>query len=128
MRRLLISVVITVLTFIFASPAALAFNQRINVYASVPPMRAVYVDDAGDLIKIAGNTSQNIEPTVYDQQNKQVQMTESIKSQYEQFLKSHDYKLEASKIYDINPVSVSILPNTETITVSASPDHLSLSF
>jgi hypothetical protein len=103
-----------------AAPAtSLAFNTRITVYASVPQMRLIYVNKAGMVTKIGGNTSQNITPQVYDENNHAVAMTESISQQYQQFLQLHNNKLEASKIYYINPVSVNNHPNTQTIKIES---------
>lgn len=108
--------------------AAQDYNHVITVYASVPQQRGVYVDQAGNLIKVAGNTTANITPTVFTTDNKSLTMTDAIMNQYQQFLKQHQYHLEAGKIYVINPVTVNSQPNTETIKIpTAKPQPLTLS-
>lgn len=119
--------VVFLLTWLVSAPAVSAFNTRITVYASVPEMRAVYVNKAGYITKVAGNTPNNIQPRVYDENNQIIAMTDTINQQYQQFLQSHGGKLQASKIYEINPVSVSNLPNTQSVQVNGSQTHLALS-
>lgn len=99
--------------------SAMAFNQRITVYASVPQMRYIYVNKDGIITKIAGNTSNNIEPKVVDENNQPLTMTESIKQQYQQFLKSHNWHLEASKIYKVNPLRVNEEISQQKIEVAS---------
>lgn len=128
MRRFVLGLLgLPIIFALLVATPALAFNQRITVYASVPLMRAIYVDDSGNLVKVAGNTAQNIDPTVYNLQNKPLQLTDSIKSQYELFLKQHNNHLEASKIYLINPIIVNTATNNQSITVADQPTRLSLS-
>jgi hypothetical protein len=128
MRRFLLGFLAApVLAVLLFSSPALAFNQRITVYASVPMMRNIYVDQSGQIIKVVGNTSDNIEPRVYNELNKEIAMTDSVKNQYDQFLKQHAGHLEASKTYIVNPVMVIDAPNTQSITISPSPEKLSLS-
>lgn len=100
-------------------PAA-AYNQRITVYAVVPPQRVVFIDEAGSIYKIAGNTSDNIEPKVLDGRNQPTEMTDAIMKQYQNFLQLHGGRLEAGKIYNVNPVSVDTSVNEQTIGLAIS--------
>jgi len=113
---------------IAAAPAAGAqvFNTRLTVYASVPQMRAIYLDDYGAPYKVAGNTSQNIKPKVIDAYNREVGMTQYIQKVYDQFLDSQGGKLGAGKTYTINPITINTDQNTQIITVSPEPQQLSV--
>jgi hypothetical protein len=108
-----------ILAAIAGTPSvALAFNQQITVYASVPEMRNIYVNKAGNITKIVGNTAKNIEPTVLDENNQTLIMTESISKQYEAFLKAHHNHIEASKYYYLNPLTVNSQPNNQNIKIN----------
>lgn len=89
-------------------PAAHAqeFNHRITVYASVAQQRGIYTNNSGLITRISGNTSNNVEPMVFNENNKIIAMTDSIQNQYMAFLKAHDYHLMAGETYYLNPVSV----------------------
>ncbi len=102
---------------ITAPAGALAYNQRIIVYASVAPQRAIYVNEEGFITKVAGNTSENIEPRVAGKSNETLTMTESISRQYQSFLDEHKGRLEAGKEYKVNPVTVDTTPNTQDILI-----------
>jgi hypothetical protein len=119
--------VLSIATVVAPSHKASAFNQRIIVYATVVQQRAVYVGSDGMIYKVAGNTSDNITPVAYDQNNKQLEMTDSILQQYDSFLKQHNYKLEAGKVYKVNSLQVNAAVNEQTITVTAAPEKVSLS-
>jgi hypothetical protein len=125
--RGIIAVFLTIAGFITAPGSALAFNQRITVYANVPEMRIIYVSDAGFITKVGGNTSNNIEPQVYNEKSQVIPMTDAINQQYQKFLDEHQGKLQASKIYEVNPVSVDTAVNTQSIKVEQQPVVLSLS-
>ena len=96
---------------------AYAFNQQITVYATVPQMRVIYINEYGYILNVGGNTTENIQPKVFDQHNNEVPMTAAIQKQYDRFLKLHNYSLEASVIYNLNPVTVNNQPNLQTIIV-----------
>lgn len=117
-KKFLFLVFLLLGVFISSTPA-LAYNQQLTIYATVPPLRAIYVDAYGNIIKIGGNTSENIPPTVYDQKNQPVAMTSTIQDQYQQFLLMHGGRLQASKIYDVNPLTISLAPNTQKIMVNS---------
>jgi uncharacterized RmlC-like cupin family protein len=125
--RVLIAGFLVLSGFVITPGSAWAFNQQITVYAAVPQMRNIYVDGAGIIIKIVGNTSQNIEPKVYDEHNQPVAMTGSISRQYQQFLNEHQGHIDAGKFYYINPVVIDNSINTQTIQVESNRKILSLS-
>lgn len=100
-----------------ASASGFAYNQKIIVYASVAPQRAVYVNEGGFITKVAGNTSENIEPRIIGENNQTLTMTEAIRLQYQAFLNLHHGRLQASKEYKVNPVWVDTTPNTQKILV-----------
>jgi hypothetical protein len=105
--------------FLAIVPDAAAYNQRIIVYAVVPPLRAIYLNDSGTVIKVVGNTSDNIEPAVYNSQNLVVQMNESIKNQYDRFMASQAWHLKAGQAYEVNPIYVNTDMNNQTITIDS---------
>ena len=98
---------------------AQGFNHTITVYASVAEQRAVYLDESGNIIKVAGNTSDNVTPIVFDPNNKAVAMTPEVQRQYDDFLKLNNGRLQAGKIYNINPITVSAVPNTQIIEINS---------
>jgi len=51
--------------------SAQEYNHIITVYAAVPEQRVIYIDETGNIIKIAGNTTKNITPMVLGPQNKE---------------------------------------------------------
>jgi hypothetical protein len=102
-----------------AAPAAMAYNQTITVYATVLPQRVVHIDGSGNITRVAGNTADNIEPRVTDENNHPSAITDSIRQQYQRFLESHGNHLEAGKIYTVNPVSISPAPNTQVIEINS---------
>lgn len=116
--RVLISLFIVV-AGIFAPASALAFNTRITVYASVAEMRNIYVNKAGRITKIAGNTSRNIPPGAFDENNRPLQLTDDMELQYEAFLKSHNYYLSAGKYYYPVPSATDTKPGIQTIRISS---------
>lgn len=120
MRRFLPALVFLLMAFLATPSVASAqeYNHIITVYASVAEQRAIYLNESGNIIKIAGNTVKNLAPTVFDSNNKEIAMTPAVQSQYDNFLKQHGYHLEASKIYKLNPVTIDLTPNTQTIGVS----------
>ena len=121
-------VILFLLATEFLAPAsALAFNNKITVYASVPQMRIIYVTTDGLVYKIAGNTSSNIDPLVYDQNNQPVAMTDAIMNQYKNFMELHNWHLAASQVYEVNPVTVSNQPNSQQIVVNDRSPDLALS-
>jgi hypothetical protein len=128
MRRLLLWVFLFAAAVLFFSGSqSLAYNTQITVYASVPMMRVIYVDESGNITKVLGNTTQNIDPKVYDEHNQLISMTSQIQDQYNKFLKAHGGHLEASKIYVVNPIKVSNQPISQTIDISAASQSLTLS-
>lgn len=88
---------------IFSPTGVLAFNQRLTVYASIAQQRGIYINSSGLIIKVAGNTSNNVQPMVFNEAGQTVAMTEPIQSQYQAFLKAHDYHLQAGETYLLNP-------------------------
>jgi hypothetical protein len=83
-------------------------RQPITVYANVPAMRNIYVDKAGFITKIVGNTDQNVAPRVFDDElNKPQPMTDSIMRQYQQFITQHGV-LEAGKTYTLSHEAASV--------------------
>ncbi|HET7528760.1 MAG TPA: hypothetical protein VFJ84_00840 [Candidatus Saccharimonadales bacterium] len=86
------------------SAAAQQYNRTITVYAYVPEMRGIYIDNSGKLIKVAGNTGRDITPQAFDASGKLIAMASSYMSQYQAFLAQHGGRLEAGKIYTIKRV------------------------
>jgi hypothetical protein len=128
MRRLLLWVFIFAAAILFfGGSQSLAYNTQITVYASVPMMRVIYLDESGNITKVLGNTTQNIDPKIYDEHNQPVSMTSQIQDQYNKFLKAQGGHLEASKIYVVNPIKVSNHPVNQTIDISAASQSLTLS-
>lgn len=98
--------------------SAQEFNHVITVYASVPEQRGIYVDKAGHIIKVAGNTASNITPQVFSADNQTMPMNDSVQRQYDKFLKDHDYRLIAGKVYVLNQViTVDSAADSRTIKV-----------
>lgn len=126
MRRILSAAFSFLIAFLAIAPAAGAqeYNHKITVHAVVPELRVIYLDQSGNIIKIAGNTTANIVPTVLDSNNQPATLTPAIQSQYDNFLRLHGGRLQASKTYNVNPVSVNIAMNNLTIEVNSI--HLSL--
>jgi hypothetical protein len=111
---------ISVVGWLASAPSAMAFNHHITVYAQVPQMRSVYVDKAGLITKIAGNTSENITPKVYDDEFNQPQpLTDSVMRQYQQFLDEHKV-LEAGKTYDVGHEVGAHALDSHQVTIDAS--------
>ena len=108
-----------IIASIAAAPAAVAYNHIITVYAAVLEQRAVYLDSSGSIVKVAGNTSNNVTPVVFDPNNKAVAMTPEVQRQYDDFLKLNNGRLQAGKIYNINPITVSAAPNTQLIGINS---------
>jgi hypothetical protein len=108
------------------TPQALAYNQTITVYATVLPQRVLYIDESGTIVRVAGNTIDNIEPVAYDKNNQPVTITDSIMQQYQRFLMSHGNHLEASKVYTVNPIVVDTSANNQTISLQSTPIRLTL--
>jgi hypothetical protein len=129
MRRFLIIVGGFVCPLLLPSIAsAQEFNHTITVYATVPEQRAIYLDQYGAVIKIAGNTTRNVQPKVYDSSNREAPVSPDIQRQYDDFLRQHGGKLEASRIYNINPLKVDNSTQTQKISVNnrSLPINLSL--
>jgi hypothetical protein len=125
-RRLLSIVISAIGPFLLLGASASAFNTRITVNAAVPEIRAVYVNKDGFVYKVAGNTSNNVEPRVYDESNKILAMTESIKTQYDNFMEQHGWHLQASKEYSVNLLSVNTRAESAAIIVESSKLSLDL--
>jgi hypothetical protein len=128
MRRFFVIVGAASLAIFLVPVAAYAqeFNHTITVYAVVPEQRVIYLDQYGAVIKIAGNTTRNIQPKVYDSSYREVPMSPAVQELYDAFLKQHDYHLIAGKIYAVNPLSVNNTPSSQTISL-ANPQKLALS-
>jgi len=122
MRRYLLAVSVWLIIGLWLplKAGAQGFNHTITVYASVREQRVIYLDESGNLIKVAGNTTKNITPVVLDPNNKEVAMTPSIQQQYDSFLKQHDDKLQASAVYKVNTIAVNLKPNTQIIEINTS--------
>ena len=108
-----------IIASIAAAPAAVAYNHIITVYAAVLEQRAVYLDSSGSIVKVGGNTSNNVTPVVFDPNNKAVAMTPEVQRQYDDFLKLNNGRLQAGKIYNINPITVSAAPNPQLIGINS---------
>lgn len=106
---------------------AQGFNHTITVYAVVPEQRAIYLDQYGAVIKIAGNTDKNVPPQVYDSSNRKVPISPVIQEQYVKFLNKHNYRLAAGKVYKINPLRLDYSANSQTISLDTRPAVLTLS-
>jgi hypothetical protein len=118
---------ILLLGVIAGSAPALAYNQQLTIYASVPPMRAIYLDASGNIIKVGGNTADNVTPQVYNDKNQPVDMTASVQTQYQQFLQSYNGHISAGKIYQVNPVRVNLATVNQVIQLNTAPAQLTLS-
>lgn len=117
-RKLAIAGVLLSAGFIFPLTAsAQEFNHTITVYAVVPEQRAIYLNEFGAIVRIAGNTTRNVTPKVYDSSIHEVSMAPVIQQQYDDFLKQHGGKLEASKVYYINPLKVNADANQQQLSV-----------
>jgi len=103
-----------------AMVSAQEFNHTITIYAAVPEQRAIYLDQYGGIIKIAGNTENNVQPKVYDSSNHEVDISPGIQQQYDNFLKQHGGRLKAGQFYYINPVKVVAFADPQRITVNMS--------
>ena len=114
------------LAIILVLPAqAKAYNRRLTVYASVLPFRVIYVDKYGNLIRVAGNTADNIAPRVFDAYNKPVALSETVKLQYDQLLKQNSGHLLAGMVYEFNPILVvtsTTLPALQINTTGLMPE------
>ena len=127
MRRFFGLAILLFLTLGFAVPviaSAQEYNHIITVYAAVAEQRAVYLDASSSIVKVAGNTTKNIAPTVIDSNNKVVPMTPSIQRQYDTFLSQHNNQLLAGKIYSVNPLTINLTPNTQVIEINIAPPTL----
>lgn len=126
MRRFLLGTLLSLaIAIVIPTPAsAQEYNHIIKVYAIVPEQRAIYLDETGNIIKVAGNTSKNVTPQVINSNNVPVSMTDAVQKQYDDFLKQHNYHLQASKIYEFNPLIVNNMANTQEIKLIN--DQLSL--
>ena len=114
------------LAIILVLPAqAKAYNRQLTVYASVLPFRVIYVDKYGNLIRVAGNTADNIAPRVFDAYNKPVALSETVKLQYDQLLKQNSGHLLAGMVYEFNPILVvtsTTLPALQINTTGLMPE------
>jgi len=121
MRRcfIIVSGVLSALLFP-ALASAQEFNHTITVHATVPEQRAIYLDEYGAVIKIAGNTTRNVAPKVYDSSNLEVPISPAIQQQYDDFLRQHGGKLQASKVYEVNPLKVVSSTNVQQVKVNLS--------
>jgi hypothetical protein len=117
--KLFLTALLVVTVASLSSPAAHAqqFNHRITVYASVAQQRGIYVNSSGLITKIAGNTSNNVEPMVFNENNKIIAMTDSVQNQYQAFLKAHDYHLNAGETYYLNTASISNTADSRQIKI-----------
>jgi hypothetical protein len=83
--------------------------QKITITGIVPFMRVIYINQTGKIIKVLGNTDQNIEPQViWAQSNDRTIMTPSIDRQYQAILTAHHNQLEAGKTYYPAPPSAQV--------------------
>ena len=96
-------------------------SQTITLSGVVPEMRVLYISQDGYLVKVVGNTPNNVIPTAATLDNKPVPMTDSIRTQYSTFMESHNWHLEAGREYAVNPVSVNNEPNRQAISVTNIP-------
>ena len=128
MRRFLAVALLFMLPAVWpAAVSAQEFNQTITIYATVPEQRAIYLDDFGGIIRIAGNTTANIPPRGYDSSNHEVTISPAIQRQYDKFLAQHGGHLQAGVIYNINPLKVDNSTKGQTISFENSSQTLSLS-
>jgi hypothetical protein len=110
---------LSAIAWLTSAPVAMAFNHHITVYAQVPQMRNIYVNKSGLITEIVGNTSENVTPRIYNEDNQPQPMTDSIMQQYQQFL-SQQKTLQASKIYTIKSSSEASQPKIDaTLTLGS---------
>jgi hypothetical protein len=100
-----------------AGASAASISQTVTISGRVAEMRFVYIDDAGNLAKVVGNTTNNVTPTAISLNNHKLPMTDSIWQQYIALMDQHNWQLDAGITYSLNPVQISTRPNEQTISV-----------
>lgn len=77
-----------------------AIAQKITVVGIVPQMRLIYINSDGRLLRVVGNTDENVSPIVsMDPSNGPAKMTDAISDQYQRLLADHGGKLKAGVTY-----------------------------
>ncbi len=103
LRRWLALFLISLGGVIYMAPSALAsqlsVSSTITLVGVVLPGRYVYLDTSGDIQKVIGNTSQNINPTVLNKQNQVVGLSNKVARQYQQLLAGNGGHFQASQTY-----------------------------
>lgn len=103
-----------------AAAGAQSVSSSVTLYGYVPEMRFIYVNQDGFVTKIVGNTADNIEPRVTSLDNKEQSMTDSIRQQYDYFMSTHQWKLQAGVSYEVNPVQINSAVSSQNIEINNS--------
>lgn len=103
MKRFLVVLLTLLGILVYAAPAVaaeqLSVSDTITISGVVLPMRYIYLDKAGNIQKVVGNTSVDITPTVLDAENQITQLTSKITSQYQHLLDENGGHLQAGQTY-----------------------------
>lgn len=74
--------------------------QKITIHGIVPVMRFIYVDNQDKILRIVGNTDQNITPQVVRASNyKTIELSPYINDQYQTILAANGGRLEGGLTY-----------------------------
>lgn len=73
----------------FLGSATPVLADSLTVSAQVEPVRAVFVDKQNKITKIAGNTTADIPPHIYNENSQPVATTPTVINQYEQIRKAY---------------------------------------
>lgn len=84
------------------------YNQRLTVYAQVAPMRIIFINSDQKIIKVAGNTADNIDPRVVNENQQSIQLTMDVHNQYAQILNENNGRLDPGKEYIVNPLQIKL--------------------
>lgn len=120
MRRFLL-LLVPILGLVFLAPvsaSAQSLSSTVTLSGIVAPMRFIYVDQSGAVIKIVGNTSDNVAPKVASLDNKLLPMTDSVWQQYIAFMDQHSWRLAAEQSYNVNPVQVKTEVSSQIIEIN----------
>lgn len=100
--------------------------QKITITGIVPTMRLIYVDPGQHILRVVGNTDQNITPQVIlAGANEKLAISPYINEQYQLILATHGGKLEAGKTY--YPAAPHFSPITTSTRTAGSKTTLNLS-
>jgi len=102
-----------------ATAGALSISSQVTLVGIVPEMRFIYVNQDGFITRIVGNTSNNVTPRVADANNKEQPMTDAIWQQYVYFMDQHNWHLDSSASYDVNPVQINTEVSSQNIEINS---------